>query len=388
MKIDSRITLIDALRGYALMGLFLIHMVEYYELYWYRWFSDPINTIVFAIFGGKAYAIFSFLFGFSFYLMMQKHADRGTDFSGRFMWRLLLLYCLGFAHTLIYGGDILQILAVCGFILVPLWRTNTKIILTLAVLLLAQTPALGFIQYLSAHPEFEYKQPIFTAFQKPVYDAYANGSLWDVVRENAWDGMKVKWLFAWEFGRLANIIGLGMLGFLAGRIGFFVEREKFHAYYVAGLVISILMAIVLYYSEPIFTSLPHPVQAGGIIKGMVDNYINLMLTFVSILIFVLAYQFKLGVSVLKHLAPAGRMTLTLYVLQSCIFVPFYYGFGFNAYTFISQAAALMIGLIAWIITLVAARWWFLHFRMGPLEWLWRAGTFMRTDIPFRGAAKE
>ena len=38
---QSRIDLVDALRGYALMGLFLIHMVEYYEIYWLKPYSSP-----------------------------------------------------------------------------------------------------------------------------------------------------------------------------------------------------------------------------------------------------------------------------------------------------------------------------------------------------------
>lgn len=387
-KIDSRIHLVDSLRGYALMGLFLVHMVEYFELYWYKYFPDPINDVVFAIFGGKAYAIFAFLFGLSFFLMMQRNADRGTDFRSRFVWRLVLLYLIGFFHTLIYGGDILQILAICGFILVPLWNANTKIILALSVVLLLQTPAFGFLYYLNTHPNVDYAKPFFNVFQKSVYDAYANGSFLDVMRENIWNGVKVKWSFSFEYGRLANIIGLGLLGFLAGRVGFFTDRERFQKAYVGGLVLSVVGAIAFFYAKPLLLMVPHTEQAKSILVRTSTNYFNLMLTFFSILAFVLLYGVKPFGSVLKHLAPAGRMTLTLYVLQSCIFVPFFYGFGFNAYASISQAAALSLGVVVWILTLVAARWWFANFRMGPLEWVWRAGTYLSTDVKFRGAAKD
>jgi uncharacterized protein len=62
---QQRIELIDALRGYALMGLFLIHMVEYFELYWADPTPSRINSTLFFVFGGKAYAMFGLLFGVS-----------------------------------------------------------------------------------------------------------------------------------------------------------------------------------------------------------------------------------------------------------------------------------------------------------------------------------
>ncbi|HMU66748.1 MAG TPA: heparan-alpha-glucosaminide N-acetyltransferase domain-containing protein, partial [Cellvibrionaceae bacterium] len=67
---QSRIDVLDALRGYALMGLFLIHMVEYYEIYWLNPIPHPLNDALFMVFGGKAFAIFAFLFGVSFYILL------------------------------------------------------------------------------------------------------------------------------------------------------------------------------------------------------------------------------------------------------------------------------------------------------------------------------
>ena len=117
---QERIILIDSLRGYALMGLFLVHMVEYYELFWYSPTDNAINTWVFRIFGGKAYAMFAMLFGVSFYIILKRNADRGTDFRWRFVWRLTLLFMIGYLHSLVYSGDVLQVLAVSGLCLVAL----------------------------------------------------------------------------------------------------------------------------------------------------------------------------------------------------------------------------------------------------------------------------
>lgn len=386
MKIETRIVMIDALRGYALMGLFLIHMVEYFELYWYQYQPHLINTVMFSIFGGKAYAIFSLLFGLSFYIILQRQADRGVDFRRRFIWRLTLLFVMGYLHGLIYGGDILQVLAVCGLLLVPLWKANTKLILTLAVLLLAQTPALAFIAYIANNPDFSYQQPLFIALQKPVFEAYAHGTLWQVLSANAWGGQAAKWVFAWESGRLANIVGLSLIGFLAGRLAFFTQRERYQKFYLPGFILSLLLAIAFHYAQALVEQIPHPVQTTGLLRGMITNYKNLMLTFVSILGFVLLYGYSVPQKILAHLAPAGRMSLTLYIGQSLVFVPFFYGFGAAAYSYIGQVYSLLLGILAWLIILILARFWFAHFRMGPLEWCWRAATYLRTDVPFKGAA--
>ena len=122
MQANSRITMVDALRGYALLGLFLVHCVERFELHWLEpkpgfWFDA-----VFALFSGKAFAIFALLFGFSFATIMANERARGGDFTLRFAWRLTLLFAIGTIHALVYRGDILQVLALAGLILIPFDR--------------------------------------------------------------------------------------------------------------------------------------------------------------------------------------------------------------------------------------------------------------------------
>ncbi|WP_324828099.1 hypothetical protein [Qipengyuania zhejiangensis] len=54
-------------------------------------------------------------FGFGFATIMTNQRARGIDFTGRFVWRLVLLLLNGTLHSLIYSGDILQVLALRGF---------------------------------------------------------------------------------------------------------------------------------------------------------------------------------------------------------------------------------------------------------------------------------
>ena len=83
MPVSQRVDVVDALRGYALLGLFLVHCVERFELYWLDPVPDPWFDGVMAIFAGKAFAVFALLFGFSFATIMANERARGgrTDRS-------------------------------------------------------------------------------------------------------------------------------------------------------------------------------------------------------------------------------------------------------------------------------------------------------------------
>ena len=118
-------------------------------------------------------------------------------------------------------------------------------------------------------------------------------------------------------------------------------------------------------------------------EGILEMYSNTVLAFVSVLTIVLLYQYPLFQRVLKLLAAPGRMTLSFYVGQSLIGVPFFYNFGIGAYRWIGQTQALLLGIILWIVQVMLAHWWLKRFNYGPLEWCWRAATYGTIKISLR-----
>src|SRR5690606_30486545 len=97
--------------------------------------------------GGKAYGLFALLFGLSFYIILGNYALRGIDFRARFLWRITLLLVVGYLHSLLYAGDILQLLALCGVLLVFCHQLSNKWIAVIAFLFLIQVPNLILIVY-------------------------------------------------------------------------------------------------------------------------------------------------------------------------------------------------------------------------------------------------
>lgn len=73
---SPRIEAVDALRGFAVMAIILVHNLEHfiYPVYpanpphWLAVLDQGVLSAVFALFAGKAYAIFALLFGFTFYI--------------------------------------------------------------------------------------------------------------------------------------------------------------------------------------------------------------------------------------------------------------------------------------------------------------------------------
>ena len=76
----SRIEAVDALRGFAVMAILLVHNLEHFifPVYpadsagWLGTLDQGVSDVVFSLFAGKAYAIFALLFGFTFHIQ----ADR------------------------------------------------------------------------------------------------------------------------------------------------------------------------------------------------------------------------------------------------------------------------------------------------------------------------
>ena len=379
----DRMVLVDSLRGFALLGLFLVHCVERFELFWLDPVYDRTFQWTFGIFAGKAYALFALCFGLSFYIIMERARERGEAYAGTFAWRLVILLGFGILHSLIYRGDILMLLALFGFLLLLFDRIkNNWLLLGLGVLILAQLPLLFRAWAAMDGQAWALATPRY--FDNPSLGVMAIGSLWEMIKSFATDGQGAKWWFMLESGRITQIIGLFVIGLLLGRIRFFRDPERYGRARIIALVVSLaawlgLWAVQVQLFPSVAEALPDAQRELG---QALENLIQLALLSIQILVFIELYQ-RLKGAVISWLAPMGRMTLTLYLGQSLIFVPIFAGFGLGLYDDMSNATALQIGIVTFALQMVFAAWWFRHFYYGPLEWVWRAATRRTLDVPFR-----
>ena len=91
--------------------------------------------------------------------------------------------------------------------------------------------------------------------------------------------------------------------------------------------------------------------------------------------------------VLGWLAPAGRMALTNYLLQSVVAAIAFHGYGFALWGQLGRAAQVALVFAVFAAQVVLSALWLSRFRFGPVEWLWRWLTY-GTRPPMRQAGAE
>jgi uncharacterized protein len=376
----SRLAIVDGLRGYALFGLFLVHMTGYFELYNARPVPSLVQDSVLWLFLGKSFTLLAVCFGFSFFVMMDGARRRGEPFAGRFAWRLLLLLLIGWLHSLIYRGDIIAVLAITGFALIPFdkVRSNRALLVVAGLLLLQPFLIYRILAGLMGY-DWALREPLFYddggAMRPSLF-----GTLGELIQANLVAGKFSKWAFYIETGRIVQILGLYLIGMVLGRIRFFAKPERFSRVRWGLMILAIVAIFPLSYLRDY--SCCHSRGPSYWTDVMLSGWIDLAGMTISLLAFVQLWIWG-GDRLLKYLIPPGRMTLTLYIGQSLVFVPVYYGFGLHLWDRITQPESLALALVAFAAQLLFATIWFRHFVYGPLEWLWRAGMKLSFDVPFR-----
>ena len=152
VKASERHVILDALRGFALLGICFANFPEF-SLYTFQKpeiteamptaeIDKVIRFLQYLFVDGKFYTIFSLLFGIGFSIIISNAAKKGTDGFRIFYRRMIVLATIGFLHLMfIWSGDILLLYALLGMLL-PLFRhVSDRVLLgTSAVLLLLPIP--------------------------------------------------------------------------------------------------------------------------------------------------------------------------------------------------------------------------------------------------------
>lgn len=384
----ARINSIDALRGFALFGILMFHCMEHFDLmivpqlespFWQKVDGIVYETIAF-LFAGKAYAIFSLLFGLSFFMQMDSQADKGVDFRLRFLWRLMILLGLGYLNGIIYMGEFFVVYAILGITLIPLFKVPTKWLVVLGGLLFLQIPdIISFVSLLSGNAPNEPSSAV--VYMDQLYEECANvfihGSFTDVLEFNLWKGQAAKLLWVFNNARYPQLIGLFITGMLIGRFGIHKSEEKMVRYSKRILPYAIAFFLFFYLIVlllPLFGIKGFALQVGN---TLFKSYSNLGMMMMYISGFILIYYSTSLRKTMDRMAPVGRMSVTNYMAQSIIGVTLFYGFGANLAVQLSFLQCLFLGLSIYAVQMVYSNWWMKHYYYGPMEWIWRVITWLR-----------
>ena len=382
-KPNTRIDVADILRGIAIAGIILIHFIEHLNFYsfpepssafWAK-MNQAVWDSTFFLLAGKMYAIFAMLFGLSFFIQHDNQAQRGVDFRPRFFWRMILLMLFGLFDLMFYNGDILFIYAVCGVLVIPFIRASNKVLVITALFLMMQPVELFYIFKGICDPS---TMPLDLGSAKcygAIYDATANGSLWDVHIAGVRYGLPANILWAIENGRMTQTVCFFLFGILLGRKRLFYNEGNNLVIWkkvLRGALIAFVFLLPAYYLLPKATDIRCISNSLYVMLNMWKN-VSMMLMIVSGV--TLLYYNTSAKNWLIKIAPYGKMSLTNYLTQSIFGGMLFYGWGYGLYQYCGHTASFMMGVGFIIIQFLFCTWWSRHHKRGPFEEIWNQATW-------------
>lgn len=360
---NERIILYDIIRGFALCGIFLVNIPSMVGSDWI--FGRPdyagsdlfVRTLFDLFVQTKFYTIFSLLFGIGFSIFLERAYARGENVS-RYLRRIGILFVFGLAHLALWSGDILHTYAMWGLLLPLFYRLSSQAILGWATGLMAGS----FLLFSGSSVLFEWVLG-YRNINDPFPVAFTEGfGAWFSYRmTNDIGDMFINSLFGGF-----ELFGIFLVGLYIGR-----ERKLLH-WSLRGLKRTAIICIVL--AIPFWGIIVWHHYGGG----MDYDATNSAAVWLSGKLLATAYVCLFTIAVRKGksfqpLQALGRMALTNYLSHTVLVVLPVIALGI--YGDISLTQGLFISVIILILQAVFSMWWLKTHRYGPLERLWRLGTY-------------
>lgn len=382
---NHRIEVADVLRGFAIMAIFLIHSIEHFNFYSFPEapnefikFTDRIvwDSLFFA-FGGKAYAIFALLFGFSFFIQDSRQAALGSDFRPRFAWRLVLLFVIGNINAAFFTAEVLVLYAIVGFVILPVCRLSTRAVLAIAAVCLIQPVEIAKVVYALFNPDYMAGGSLDGPYWAITSKMQVEGNFIQMLKVNLWEGQIASLAWAWENGRAFQTAGLFMLGMVMGRTTFLDGSQRHIKLNVKLLIISIVMFFPLY---GLYNTLPSFIESKAILRPLMLIIGSLhKFAFMGFLVTSIVWlYYNSGLKrLLVKLVPYGKMSLTNYVMQSVIGSFIFYGWGLAMYRYMGVTYSFILGVVLFIAQYYFSVWWLSRHKQGFLEYWWKRATWLK-----------
>ena len=377
--LQERIATLDILRGCSLVGILLVNMFAFYLPMPYidlaTWFTTPSDIVwqqnLDIYVQSSFYPLFAMLFGYGLAMQWQKAQSREVSFYGLGFRRLTALFVFGLIHAvLIWWGDILMTYAFCGVFLLLLLRFKPIWLLVISIALnggfqLFMIPAMMFatISGLDASAYVD-----IVGIEQAV-TAYGSGNWIDAFMQRLTDLSIQASVYMWIMS-LFTILPYMLIGAAASKWRL-VERAKEKIWLWAGLTVFGLAVGIYMKSLPILQT-----------KTFLTDYLKVyvggpILSVGYIGVIVLLCLIPIMPKVLSPLAKIGRMSLTMYILQSIIGTCIFYQFGLGWYGKVSVTTGVLIAIGIIVAQMIIAELWLSKFQQGPLEMLWRKMTYKK-----------
>lgn len=389
---QPRIQLIDSLRGFALLGIFLVNItffttslqtISFGVELWSGWYDEVLMMLRGIVIDGKFILIFSFLFGYGMVLLWESSQAKGRSFNRMYARRLTALLLIGLIHgILIWYGDVLTHYALMGFLLMLFQRCKPKTLLIWSISLLLIVPVMLTGASLLNPASGQVFEPFSPAdaqqmgiyFQERDAAIYGEGSMAQIMAQRLNDYISSIFNMVIFY---PQILGMFLMG------AYFCKRRILHEVPehrqgiirltllggIAGLALQLVMTLA--------DGLPSWVEAAALFVGAP------LLALAYIGAFTLLYQNNSWKKVLHGFSYPGKMAFTNYLLQSILCGLIFYSYGLGWYGTIEPIWQMLMAVIIFAVQAACSKVWFKRLPIGPFEYVWRLFTYWGNPVKQR-----
>ena len=390
-----RIATLDIVRGIAVMGILAMNIVAFAmpfqaymnpTAYGLESNADLASWMFsFVFIDGKMRGLFSFLFGASTLLVIERAKASGENPVRIHYMRMLWLLVFGLLHFyFIWWGDILALYAQTGLILFFFRNLSVRALLRWGIgLVLVQSlmfaGVAAWAYYLSSAASLPPDQAeTWRSMQEGLVPlagqelarnlALYQGPYAGLVQERLVEHLGKPFSGTPLF--LAETLGYMVLGMAALKSGFFrgewpLARYRKWAWVCLGICLPVYAALAFLLVRQGFAAENIFLYA----IGGTTAFRPVLVVGIAALIVILTRK---GGALVDRIAAAGRAAFTNYLGTSILMTTLFYGYGLGLYGTMSRIELWLVVIAMWALMLLWSKPWLDRFRYGPFEWLWRS----------------
>ena len=366
--VQSRILIIDIIRGFALFGILLVNtpslntpaFMDTNDFGFKTTALDhSISSFIFTFAMESFYPIFALLFGVGAAIFLSKQAPQ---ISKLFWRRMAFLLFVGVLDAIfIWWGDILIVYALLGSLLVFFADLKTRTLGLIALAIMCIVLLLGFYENFGGNAAIE-------RFWPETASIYAQGNFFEISVQRFRDYIQVYFLNASPIAGLAyylDIFGIMLLGMWVHKKGI-LTRVHENKLLIAKIGVLSLGVAILYVilADVVGLNLEVLAPLKGLSTGIFYSAVIALFSCI-----------RIGHKLLSPLAQNGRMSLSCYLFFNLSLSLIFYGYGLGFYGSLGPAGQMPIVAALYLSSLLFSTIWLKYFPYGPFEWLWRLVTY-------------
>lgn len=374
---NKRLEVVDALRGFSLLGILIANMLYFQYnsnikdmIDLDTWWDQCAYYFTKIFVEGSFYPIFGFLFGYGLILFVQALENRDVSVKGPLWCRAIGLIVIGAVHiALVWDGDILLTYgAALMFIILFFLKRRIKTWLIWAISVALLTIPILFVKTILIE--------LLNEENAKAIEILKNGGYLDVVKNRI--GFPAN-----EFELIFWLIGLPIMFIFIAIIGFF-SVGTFVLFGMAAAKVELLQNVEV--KKQLLKKCTLLVPVGLLLKAFIlwDNKLGLLMSgfgayllavgyiALFILLFVKAQESKL----MNSFASVGRLSLSNYLLQSIICTTIFYGYGLGLFGKLGVALGVVLAVVIYVVQVFISSVYYKRFKLGPAEWVLRKFVYL------------